>query len=67
MRGDRQLGSAEADYHSIHSGLRYDLEVRTDGVLDGNVAAILSAWSSPRARSALFDVGASAQREAQAR
>ena len=54
-RGDRPLGSAEADYHSIHRGLRYDLEVRTDRDLDVNVAAIISTWSGPRSRSALFD------------
>jgi chloramphenicol 3-O phosphotransferase len=55
VRGDRPAGSAEADYHSIHRGLRYDLEVRTDADLDANVAAILAAWSRPRGRSALFD------------
>ncbi|HTM79338.1 MAG TPA: AAA family ATPase, partial [Devosia sp.] len=25
-RGDREVGSAERDYHSIHQGLRYDFE-----------------------------------------
>ena len=54
-RGDRPAGSAAADYHSIHNGLRYDLEVRTDGDLDENVAAIISAWSSRYGRSSLFD------------
>jgi chloramphenicol 3-O phosphotransferase len=55
-RGDRPAGSAEADYYSIHRGLRYDLEVRSDADLDANVAAILAAWSGPRGRSALFDM-----------
>ncbi len=57
-RGDRTLGSAEADYHSIHGGLRYDIEVRTDADLDANVAAILAAWSASRGRSAMFDIDA---------
>jgi chloramphenicol 3-O phosphotransferase len=54
-RGNRPPGSAEADYHSIHRGLKYDLEVRTDADLEANVAAILAAWAGPRDRSALFD------------
>jgi chloramphenicol 3-O phosphotransferase len=54
-RGDRPAGSAEADCHSIHRGLRYDLKVQTDSDLDANVTAILAVWSGPQGRSALFD------------
>jgi chloramphenicol 3-O phosphotransferase len=54
-RRDRPAGSAEADFHSIHRGLRYDVEVQTNSELDVNVATILSAWSGPRGRSKLYD------------
>jgi chloramphenicol 3-O phosphotransferase len=43
-RGDRPRGSAEADYNLVHKGMRYDLELSSEGDLDGNVARLLEAW-----------------------
>ena len=57
-RGDRQMGSAEADFHSIHNGLRYDLELDTGGDLGGNAERVLAAWASPPPRSAFFTTAA---------
>lgn len=54
-RGNRQIGSAEADHHAIHRGLRYDLELDGTREPDANAGRILSAWHAPRARSALFE------------
>jgi chloramphenicol 3-O phosphotransferase len=56
-RGDREMGSAEADFHSIHKGLRYDLELDTGGALEGNVDRVLAAWAKPPARSMFFEPG----------
>lgn len=53
-RGDREVGSAEADFHSVHKGLRYDLELDTGGDLPGNVDRVLALWAAPPARSAFF-------------
>jgi chloramphenicol 3-O phosphotransferase len=62
MRGDRPQGSAEADHHSIHLGLSYDLELNTENDLDANVRQVLAAWSAPRARSAFFTVAGEGRR-----
>lgn len=43
-RGDRQIGSAEQDFHTIHTGMRYDFEVHTDGNAEENVRRIIAAW-----------------------
>jgi chloramphenicol 3-O phosphotransferase len=56
-RGDREMGSAEADFHAVHQGLRYDLELDTGGNLDANVDRVLAAWARPSAPSAFFDSG----------
>tara|TARA_R110002124_G_scaffold9586_13_gene49305 strand:- start:20932 stop:21483 length:552 start_codon:yes stop_codon:yes gene_type:complete len=58
-RGDRGIGSAEQDFHSIHQGVRYDLELQT---LDGpaaNVAQLIETWTARSGRSAFFTVPAS--------
>jgi chloramphenicol 3-O phosphotransferase len=53
-RGDRPIGSAEADYRSIHAGIDYDCEVdTTGGDLDGLVAKLISAWRG-RSSSGVF-------------
>jgi chloramphenicol 3-O phosphotransferase len=52
-REDRRQGSAEADYHSIHQGLAYDLELDAENDLEDNVQRVISRWNEPRARSAL--------------
>nr|WP_295889368.1 AAA family ATPase [uncultured Devosia sp.] len=43
-RGDRPVGSAEQDFHTIHSGMRYDFEVHTDQDPAENVLRIIEAW-----------------------
>ncbi|SNY90371.1 chloramphenicol 3-O phosphotransferase [Cohaesibacter sp. ES.047] len=43
-RGDRPRGSAVADYHSIHKGLRYDLELDALEPLEENVETVIAAW-----------------------
>ena len=57
-RGDRPVGSAEADYHAVHTGLRYDLELDTEGDLDANVDRVIAAWAEPPRLSAFFASGA---------
>lgn len=44
LRGDRPAGSAEKDFHTIHLGMRYDLEVNSHHDSDENVKRILAAW-----------------------
>lgn len=43
-RGDRPLGSAEQDFHTIHQGMEYDFEVHTDSDAQGNVERVIAAW-----------------------
>lgn len=54
-RGDRPRGSAEADFHAIHAGVRYDLEVSGEGEVDETVNAVLTAWRARSGRSQLFE------------
>ena len=55
-RGDRGIGSAEQDFHSIHKGMLYDLELQTQDGVDANVARILAGWTESRGRSRFFEV-----------
>ncbi len=51
-RGDRPIGSAKQDFHNIHNGLRYDLEVDGTDEVSTNVRLIQSyARKSARASS----------------
>jgi chloramphenicol 3-O phosphotransferase len=52
-RGDRPIGDAERDFHSVHQGMRYDFEVSSDRPVEENVEALLAAWRK-RTRSAFF-------------
>lgn len=45
-RGDRPLGSAEQDFHTIHQGMEYDFEVQTDSDAQANVERVLAAWEN---------------------
>jgi chloramphenicol 3-O phosphotransferase len=54
-RGDRPAGSAEVDFHAVHEGFSYDLELAGDGDLEANVERLLAAWRAPRGKSAFFD------------
>lgn len=53
-RGDRPSGSAEADYHRVHDGLRYDFEVDAEADPDENAARLLAAWRGRAGSSLLF-------------
>jgi chloramphenicol 3-O phosphotransferase len=53
-RGNRPIGSAEADYHRVHDGLRYDFEVDAEADPDENVARLLAAWRRRAGSSLLF-------------
>jgi len=52
-RGDRPVGDAERDFHSVHRGMRYDFEVSSERPVEENVDALLSAWRT-RTRSVFF-------------
>lgn len=53
-RGDRPAGSAEKDFHTIHQGLNYDLELSSNDPLESNVERLLEAWTS-RSAPSIFD------------
>lgn len=44
-RRDRPKGSAEQDFHTIHAGKTYDVEVHTDREAAANVDLVLAAWA----------------------
>ena len=55
-RGDRQIGSAEHDFKTVHQGFTYDVEVSSsDRSVEENVAAVLASWRQ-RTRSRFFEV-----------
>lgn len=60
-RGNRPSGSAEADFHAIHRGLRYDLELDTGRSVAENTDLVLGAWEGRRRPSVLFEVAAERQ------
>lgn len=45
-RGDRPVGSAERDFHNVHSGRVYDIEVNGQGNAAQNAQVILDCWRS---------------------
>lgn len=53
-RGNRPPGSAEADYHSVHRGLRYDLELDAVRDVEANATTVIAAWRARPARSVFF-------------
>ena len=54
-RGDRRIGSAEQDFHTIHRRLRYDLEISGELSADDNVDRLISAWTARTAPSAFLE------------
>lgn len=44
IRANRPIGSAEADFRTIHAGKVYDLEVQSEDGVDHNVDRILTGW-----------------------
>lgn len=55
-RGDRPVGSAEQDFHTIHVGRRYDLELQSLDGVEANVDRVLASWRAERGPSRFFDV-----------
>ena len=58
-RGDRPMGSAERDFHTIHRGMRYDFEVHMDRDAEDNARRVIDAWkhrTAPSVFSALAKV-----------
>ena len=53
-RGDRPVGTAKADFESVHAFATYDFEVDSTAPLDGNVEAVLAAWRA-RGRPSAFE------------
>jgi chloramphenicol 3-O phosphotransferase len=45
-RGDRLVGSAQQDFHSVHIGKTYDLEIQSEDGPDYNAVQILNGWRS---------------------
>ncbi|EEA95430.1 chloramphenicol phosphotransferase CPT family protein [Pseudovibrio sp. JE062] len=45
-RADRPIGSAEQDFHSVHTDRVYDLEISNAASTEHNVLAILEGWRS---------------------
>lgn len=55
-RGDRPIGSAEQDFHTLHRGFRYDVEVSSSiHSVEENVETVLAAWRR-RTTSRFFEV-----------
>lgn len=53
-RGDRGIGSAEQDFHTIHRGVDYNLDVQTLDGAEVNAARVIAAWHQRESRSAFF-------------
>ncbi|NVD37425.1 AAA family ATPase [Ensifer sp. HO-A22] len=51
LRADRPLGSAADDFHRVHEGQRYDLELRSGQAVEDNAAQLISAWAARRSPS----------------
>jgi chloramphenicol 3-O phosphotransferase len=45
-RGDRLLGSAARDFHSVHIGRCYDIEVQSEAGVTVNIPKLLDGWRS---------------------
>lgn len=45
-RGDRLLGSAARDFHSVHIGRCYDIEVQSEAGVTVNIPKLFDGWRS---------------------
>ena len=50
-RGDRPVGSAAADFHQVHRGRLYDLELNGRDDPDRNADKVIAVWKSGERRS----------------
>lgn len=53
-RGDRPQGSAAQDFHAVHQGLTYDLELSSHDPVSANVERLLAEWRTFEGPSAFF-------------
>ena len=53
QRGDRRRGEAQMDFQTVHSITSYDLELKSENMLDENIAVLLRAWRERKRPSAL--------------
>lgn len=44
LRGDRRVGDAEQDFKTVHSFLKYDMEVNSEESAEINSRKIVEAW-----------------------
>ena len=53
-RGDRRIGDARTDFHSMHRRTEYDLHIDATQPTEDNVARLIAAWQS-RSRPTVFE------------
>ena len=53
-RGDRRIGEARTDFHSVHRFTEYDLDIDATQPTEGNAARLITAWQS-RSRPTAFE------------
>ena len=53
-RGDRRIGDAARDFHSIHAHCAYDLELDSTEPPAANAERLIAAWTA-RAGTSAFD------------
>jgi chloramphenicol 3-O phosphotransferase len=53
-RGDRRVGEARTDFHSVHRFTEYDLDIDATQPNESNVARLITAWLS-RSRPTAFE------------
>ncbi|WP_457581997.1 chloramphenicol phosphotransferase CPT family protein [Ensifer canadensis] len=61
LRADRPIGSAANDFHRIHEGQRYDLQLHSAQAVEDNAARLISAWASRRSPSVFEELALEAR------
>ncbi|KQW85188.1 AAA family ATPase [Ensifer sp. T173] len=61
LRADRPIGSATDDFHRIHEGQRYDLQLHSGQAVEDNAAQLISAWASRRSPSVFEELALEAR------
>ena len=56
LRRDRPIGSAAQDFHTVHSGRVYDIEVDSQEPVKRNAERILDLWRSGKRTSEFADL-----------
>ena len=61
LRGDRRGGSAADDFHRVHKGQRYDLQLRAGLTTADYTAQVISAWTLRRSPSVFEELALEAR------